>query len=722
MPSFTLILGSTDLSPYVRTGPEDGFDPYGGGSFLEPKFSESTYGEGSPLTSVQALNREIVVPLYLNAQSKTALHALVQRVNNELRPLVDGVSMSPVRLQWQDAGATAPTYYECVFGRFESSFSMRHSERGWLAGTLRLYVRPYGNSGTIRSAGSYSFPSHPVGVITAASMLAALGSIYGDVSADLQIDIKDNGMPPMGRVIAVAPLPNPSYIAHFTPSMMFSLSALVRGPSPGLPGGYVRDFSVIGYNKFSPFTMDVPLPATAMVGAHRAMALVRGVGQFAMLGVDNKPVADYTFASSPFEFSLIDLGVVHVPEWSPSPNLKLAAYYVDNVPSVRAAHGFPLEAYFDWWRPNVQMTQVAGVYIMPDRETLMNVDVEREVHTNVGYSRGSMMATTADALVDGLGATLAMFTWPTAARLNYRYNFQISGELSIPSQTAAYTVAGVMGMGSMPNLDTQGRFARAEAQFRPHSSAGNNYRFGVGLSRAAAASAWIGWASTVAANMLGAEYRRGPSHGLYLVGGGGDLDLMPLSPTVGPDSLDTITIGFEVTPHPSGGVGVAMDIGFAAGGEGAGLSVFMLASGLHPWQDRARLFNTVDPYFYLESFGETIPRRPVAYMVATSSPTMGDGDYYLPSILGLRYTSWASRAMLPGDVQKFDQAKDLNLHCNPSAYPVRDRKTVQRGALHGISVPSAGGGIFVMSQGFDYTKNASLQVNVRVREKFTYSR
>lgn len=69
--SFTLRIGSQDLSPYVRLHPQDGFDPYGEG-WSEPVFADAPASEGKLLLGTNVNSREMVWPLFLKGVGTAA--------------------------------------------------------------------------------------------------------------------------------------------------------------------------------------------------------------------------------------------------------------------------------------------------------------------------------------------------------------------------------------------------------------------------------------------------------------------------------------------------------------------------------------------------------------------------------------------------------------------------------------------------------------------------
>lgn len=175
-PPFTLKLGSVDLAPYLRVGNDEGFDPYDSGGFEEPAFIDNPFGEGQGLANVDSRNREMAWPLYLNASTKDALHDLVGDINREIR-----YAARPLRVEWKDQDASASTFFDVEFARFDPNFRVRPSAQGWLAGVLRVWCKPYGHTGTYRVVGTRA-PA--VGFAT-----FPMPSLAGDIGAHLHVTV-----------------------------------------------------------------------------------------------------------------------------------------------------------------------------------------------------------------------------------------------------------------------------------------------------------------------------------------------------------------------------------------------------------------------------------------------------------------------------------------------------------------------------------------------------
>lgn len=172
----TLKIDGYDFFTYLRVLPGEGFDPASPG-FAEPQFGEASPGDAQPLISVNERNKELAWPLHLNAASKTALHTLLADVNRRLA--------SAQQVEWKDDGATNSTFFDVVFARFDPDYNYRRAQKNWLSGMLRVWVKPYGHTGTYRFIGSVMSPSWGLPPI-----VSIPSTLDGDTFAKLRVSME----------------------------------------------------------------------------------------------------------------------------------------------------------------------------------------------------------------------------------------------------------------------------------------------------------------------------------------------------------------------------------------------------------------------------------------------------------------------------------------------------------------------------------------------------
>lgn len=306
--TFVLKLGGLDLSSYLRVNPDDPnpVDPYSP-FFVEPAFSETPFSDGQVLISTTVLNREQLFPLFLRdaTGTKDALHALIRSINNAM-------AVRPLMLEWRDDGASASTFFDVSFARFEPNFNFRRSVHGYGAGVLHVFTTGYGHTGTTRvsatAAGTGIFLSVPI------------ASVAGDAPALLDTTIVSGAvLPSLGRIVAVAPITNPSYTPRIPAASLTDLQtgATLTGAS-GADGSQMMQLPVSPTGGASGVACKVPLPNPTIAGGdNRILAVVQsgidaGVGMYALDPYGNS-MGGTAVASMSNMWGLVDLGVCRLP-------------------------------------------------------------------------------------------------------------------------------------------------------------------------------------------------------------------------------------------------------------------------------------------------------------------------------------------------------------------------------------------------------------------------
>jgi hypothetical protein len=304
--TFIFKLGGQDLSAYLRVNPDDNMDPMGA-PFIEPAFTETPFSDGQPLISTTVGNREQTWPLFLVGATrvKDELHALIQLINN-------AAAVRPLLLEWRDDGASASTFYDVQFVRFEPDYNFRRSQRGYGAGSLHVWTSGYGHTGTTRvtatAAGTGIFLSVPI------------ASLAGDAPALLDTTIRSGAvLPSLGRIVAIAPITNPSYTPRIPAASLTNAQpgATLIGAS-GADGSQYLALPVSPTGGASGIACLVPLPNPTIAGGdNRILAVVKygidaGVAINAIDPYGNAMGAT-AVASMSQGWGLVDLGVCRLP-------------------------------------------------------------------------------------------------------------------------------------------------------------------------------------------------------------------------------------------------------------------------------------------------------------------------------------------------------------------------------------------------------------------------
>jgi hypothetical protein len=306
--AFTLKLGGLDLSSYLRVNPDDPnpVDPLSA-HFVEPAWADTPFSDGQVLISTTVQNREQSWPLFLvdPTHGKDQLHDLIILIQN-------ATAVRPLVLEWRDSGASASTFFDVAFVRFEPSFNYRRSVHGYAAGVLHVFTTGYGHTGTTRitatAAGTGIFLSVPI------------ASVAGDAPALLDTTVKAGAVvPSLGRIVAIAPITSPSYPARIPAASLTDLqtNAVLTGAS-GADGSQYLALPVAPTGGASGIACMVPLANPTIAGGdNRVLAVVKsgidaGIGIWALDPFGNSMGAT-AIASNSAGYALVDLGVCRLP-------------------------------------------------------------------------------------------------------------------------------------------------------------------------------------------------------------------------------------------------------------------------------------------------------------------------------------------------------------------------------------------------------------------------
>lgn len=431
----TIKIDGFDLYPYLRVTPGDGFDPTDT-DFRDPQFGDSSTSVGDPLLSLREHNREIVIPVHLSpkfssgafASTKDGLHLLVTDVNKRLA--------SAQQLEWADDGATASTFFDVEFARFEPEYNYRRAQILVMSGVLRLWVKPYGHTGTMLLAGTIAG--------TGACLLAPISrSIKGDVPAYVRLQASGFNQVPDGggRVLAFAPINHPSY------GVVIPAGSIVPAPSAFnvATTRVLGDSTAAGSQYFHPLGQSNPYgyefsiylsPGTAYAGDNRVFAMMRsrdpagvGVRAFDALGNALGPTA----VASTLDWSLIDLGVLRVPTYQPPATVSIAVRTKSVPPldpscrGLGGAQNFPQMGGASSFRWGPHFGQA---YILPDSGLQLTNDDNRQL---IGFDSFTLSGTQVvmNGQVDNFGNR-----WTTASTASRAY---LSPSMAAPVAQYLYT-------------------------------------------------------------------------------------------------------------------------------------------------------------------------------------------------------------------------------------------------------------------------------------------
>lgn len=257
-----LVVNGLDLSAYMQVHEEDGLDP-SGAAYWQPQYSGlPALGEGKRHTNDAADNREPVFPLLLEANSRAALHRLISEVDLNV---VKGAT-----LEFASDSSDPSSFWTIEGGNCEVNYQY------FLTGValttravLKLSVRPYAHTATVRTIASLPMGSSAVIEFPASGLL---GDVYALANLEVQVG---SAVASAGRVVMYGVHPHPSHNPYRqATSGRAQAGATVRGASGAVGSQYTAipvsptGASGIAYTEF----LD---PPDAHIGRHRVFGFAR---------------------------------------------------------------------------------------------------------------------------------------------------------------------------------------------------------------------------------------------------------------------------------------------------------------------------------------------------------------------------------------------------------------------------------------------------------------
>lgn len=217
----TLKVDGFDLWTYTRIAPGEGLD-ISDSDFIEPQFGDSGLGFGDQLISVHNRNREIVIPIHLRSDTTTkdGLHVKVSDLNRRLAVAK--------QFEYRDDNASASTFFDIRFARFEPEFNKRRQDALWMTGFVRIYTEPFGKG--VSSGYSFTTGSYAGTGVSASISLAS--RITGDAPMTVKFELNTPSLlSPLshGRIAVGAILPA-SYVSDW------AAASILPGPYSVLVG------------------------------------------------------------------------------------------------------------------------------------------------------------------------------------------------------------------------------------------------------------------------------------------------------------------------------------------------------------------------------------------------------------------------------------------------------------------------------------------------------
>jgi len=428
---FTAKLGTFDFADYLRVDEQVEPSP----AFETPAFSDAPFGEGQPLVSLDAKNREMAWPIFLNDNTKDLLHDLIARANIacELKG----------QLEWKDTGATRSTFYDVTYARFDPEYRYRRGVYGWLAGTLRVWCAPpYGHTATERIVAT--------AVGTALTVATTVG-VAGDADGLPQYDYFTAANPGLGgRNTLIAPLPNASYQPFIPPASLAKTARATVTADALAPASQTLMMATVADAAVSDFAR-IALPGAVYGGRQRILAAFKPArysgAALSLAAPDARAVGATAVANANLGYQLVDLGVYSVPSSVPTTVLRLGIG-----PRPQMTDEGPLQLNVTGDR---RIGALGGIYIVPDEQTAAVVERTAQPVAGRWFTTSTTQATAAAPTSDDYGNTITYSPTPAAFWVGP------SGlSASYALDTALMTVGPVMSD------------VRARAVFKPATAAG----------------------------------------------------------------------------------------------------------------------------------------------------------------------------------------------------------------------------------------------------------
>lgn len=311
-----------DLSAHLRVNQGDGLDPYDTNGYLEPQFADGALTDGDPLISIREGNREQAWAVILNparagyTASKDGLHQLIRDVNRVLK--------NAQVIEWCDDGASASTYFDARFARFDPAWDYRRSQQLWVPGVIKAWTHPYGHTGTARVVAT-TVSSQPL----TQSIQVASGALGGDADGVTftTLTMPSGGIGPGRAFVGVAAGPN-----HWVPiygGAVLSLPATLIGASGAYASQAARQIAGATYGALfagvnSDWAPDGQWRVIALARTTAATALASAIAMTAYVGGvtgATAPLGATQILPTGQDWRVVDLGTFAggsqlLPAWS----------------------------------------------------------------------------------------------------------------------------------------------------------------------------------------------------------------------------------------------------------------------------------------------------------------------------------------------------------------------------------------------------------------------
>lgn len=383
-----------DVFPYSRVSPGEGMeltDP----DLVDPRFTDSTLGEGQPLVNFSINNREIIIPVHFSPKFSLGSYADTRTGLNSLIVDANRACQTAQRFEWKDDAAATSTYFNVEFARFEPEYNYRRVQNRILSGNVHLWTLPYGDTNTERVVAS--------AIATGIVLQTPIASVSGDAPANLNIFTTIGGTSPIsgfmreGRIVGYTLVPSGYTVDHPAPSLRAGVSPTLRGSAEAVGSQYIQCFDDMHSTTYAGLRL---LSASQYAGKLRLFAVMRVEDSEKFEIPVNAYLNGVPFSRSNCMASLngavkgwgtIDLGVCNVNP------LEGATAYIDIRGSVNTT---------DLTGRATQAININRLVTVPEDNFTIITDFNRSAIARISASTVNSITSSTSAIIDQLGNTI----------------------------------------------------------------------------------------------------------------------------------------------------------------------------------------------------------------------------------------------------------------------------------------------------------------------------
>lgn len=244
---------------------------------------------------------------------RQGLNHLVRKLHNVLK--------RADQVEWRDEGVDESTFYDVVFGRFEPEYKYRRANARYLTGIVRVWIKPYGHTGTYRSL--------VAGATGQAFVYKQIDGLDGDAYSQVQVTLTSDLSGP--HTVGFGVLPHPSWTLWMPVGSIVASAAVgtMVNDTQALGGQYHSLTSNISTQvyRFRPPVPTAHTGETRLLLYARMSASLAGVAMRAVDTLTGDSIGATAVATAVASgWSLYDLGKFRTSDTQFSPTREIGIY------------------------------------------------------------------------------------------------------------------------------------------------------------------------------------------------------------------------------------------------------------------------------------------------------------------------------------------------------------------------------------------------------------